>query len=464
MINFNRSFGSFSIALATIFSMIIMPSLAQESSNCTLIYQWSNDTIPATTAHQNVYNDIWGYEAEGREYVIMGSTAGTHIFDITDEGQEEEIIFIEGAVTGTQMVHRDFHTYAGYLYTVADEGPSTLQIIDLHDLPNSAPVVYDSPSLIQRAHNIFIDEDAGVLYRCGGNHQLSLYSLEDPTDPSLIINCEQDVDNWTQTVGYVHDIYVEDGVAYCNAGGDGLWVVDFSTPTDPVTLGSLTDYEDQGYNHSGWLHESGNYYALADETHGMRIKILDVSDLSDIQVMSFVFSAVDDLSIPHNLIFEGDFLHVAHYVDGYYVWDLSTANAPQLFAYYDTSEYPHSLGYKGAWGVYPFLSSGKILVSDMQEGLFVLQNGPNNISENHVVEAAIGPNPVSGNSLNLFLDDQQGQVMLSVVDESGKLVMQEIRRASAITEITLPDGLEPGAYILNVAGANLQATTTFIKQ
>ena len=28
--------------------------------------------------------------------------------------------------------------------------------------------------------------------------------------------------------------------------------------------------------------------------------------------------------------------------------------------------------YKGAWGVYPYLSSGNIIVSDMQTGLYII--------------------------------------------------------------------------------------------
>ena len=454
-----KSFSAFLVLLG-VFSMTVY---TQDASNCELIYQWSNDTIPATTAHANVYNDIWGHEADGREYAIMGSTAGTHIFDLTDEGQEAEIAFIEGAVTGTQMVHRDFHTYAGYLYAVADEGPSTLQIIDLNNLPVSVEVVYDSSNLIQRAHNIFIDEEAGIMYRCGGNHQLSLYSLQEPTAPTLIINCQLEVPDWTQSVGYVHDIYVKDGIAYCNAGGNGLWIVDFSTPNEPVTLGSLTDYEDQGYNHSGWLHNSGNTYALADETHGMRIKILDVSDPSDIEVVSFVESAVHDFSIPHNLIFQDDFLHVSYYVDGYYAWDMANPANPQLLAYYDTSEWPHSLGYKGAWGVYPFLSSGKMLVSDMQEGLFVLQLGANNIADIETLDLQVSPNPAA-ETLSFSLPNESAKSMLTIVNISGDIILQEIMSGVGVQTVELPSNMASGTYVINLAGLGYQSSSTFIKQ
>lgn len=453
---------NFSLLFAA-FGLLAISVSAQDSQNCELVYHWSNDTIPATTAHANVYNEIWGYEADGREYAIMGSTAGTHIFDITEEASESEIIFIEGAVTGTQMVHRDFHTYDGYLYTVADEGASTLQIIDLHNLPLSAEVVYDSSDLIQRAHNIFIDEEAGVMYRCGGNHQLSLYSLEDPTSPTLIINCQLEVSGWSESVGYCHDVFVEDGIAYCNSGGDGLWIVDFSTPTSPVTLGSLTEYEDQGYNHSGWLHNSGNMYALADETHGMRIKILDVSDETDIQIISLIGSDVHDSSIPHNLVYEGDFLHVSYYVDGYYVWNMSNPSNPQLWAFYDTSEWPHSFGYKGCWGVYPFLSSGKILVSDMQEGLFVLQVSPTSVADIKTLDVMVSPNPTT-DKLSFTLPKSESKSMATIVNMNGEIVVQEIVSGMGQQTIQLPTNMSAGSYVINLSGLGYRTSSTFIKQ
>ena len=41
--------------------------------------------------------------------------------------------------------------------------------------------------------------------------------------------------------------------------------------------------------------------------------------------------------------------------------------------YYDTFEPNHHDSYMGAWGVYPFLPSGNILLSDMQTGLYVFE-------------------------------------------------------------------------------------------
>ena len=49
---------------------------------------------------------------------------------------------------------------------VCDEGPSSLQIMDLSFLPDSVSVIYDDDSLITRSHNIFIDTAYSKLYSC----------------------------------------------------------------------------------------------------------------------------------------------------------------------------------------------------------------------------------------------------------------------------------------------------------
>ena len=121
------------------------------------------------------------------EIAIIGSTSGTHFFDITDPMIASEIAFIEGAYTGGGVIHRDYHDFENYLYAVCDEGnSSTLQIIDISDLPNSVNTVYDSNILFTKAHNIYIDTATAKLYTCASNSAMDVYSLEDPISPQLI--------------------------------------------------------------------------------------------------------------------------------------------------------------------------------------------------------------------------------------------------------------------------------------
>jgi len=439
-------------------------AISQQSQNIQLLYTWSDSTLPATSFHDNTYNEIWGYANNGKEYAIIGSTMGTHIFDITDIGNVDTTVFIPGESTGTMMVHRDYDTYQGYLYIVSDENQggginSTLKIVNLNALPDSAPVVFNSDTFFTRSHNIFIDTSKARLYTCGGdnNNGLRVFSLSNPVSPFEMVN-------FTVAGSYAHDVYVRNDTAFANCGTDGLFIYNFSNITSPQLIGSLTSYPDSGYNHSGWLNPAGNIYALADETFGMKVKLVDVSDLGNITVPSTVFSGVDALSIPHNLIFKDNFLYVSHYNDGLYIYDISDANNPVKKGFYDTSTEPHISGnYRGAWGVYPFLPSGKVLVSDMQNGLFVFDVSaavgvPDNL--NVVDRIEIVPNPFDDEVKIEFGNSQKGVVKIQLFDMYGnKVVDKSVRGNTTINT----DRLSTGMYILKAIGDGVKFNKKLIK-
>ena len=363
---------------------------AQVAENVNLLFNWNEDTLVGSAAFDNVYNEIWGVVVDDREYAIIGSTYGTHFFDVTNPQSSYEAAFVMGRVVGPEIIHRDYHDYQGYLYAVSDEGASSLQIIDISTLPDSVSVVYDSSDLFERSHNIFIDTAKARLYTTNGD----IYSLEDPLDPKFIYNT---------SLLSCHDVYVENDTAYINTGTQGFAIVDFSQTSlenqSHEVIGTLASYADQGYNHSGWITPDGNYYAMADETWGMRMKMLDISDFSNIEVIALFGSDVDVNSIPHNQIINGNYLYTAYYHDGFYVHDISNPSTPILMGYYDTFEPNHHDSYMGAWGVYPFLPSGNILLSDMQTGLYVFEvNYENPLSDDEMLvnKNKIYPNPSDG--------------------------------------------------------------------
>lgn len=332
---------------------------SQDSMNVSLLYHWDDNTIPAEPVYNLNYNEVWGVALNGREYAIIGSTQGTHIFDVTDPINSTQVAFVQGAATG--VIHRDFKDYQGYLYAVADEGPSSLQIIDMNNLPASAPVVYDSDTLIQRAHNIFIDTQNGLLYDTNGK----IFSLANPENPQEIVNL-----NLGAMMDHGHDLYVRDDTVYWHGGPTGMHVYDYSVnPANPTLLGEFSIGE---YNHSGWLSEDGSIYVFAEEDFGRDIQICDVSDLSNINIISYVNSGFGTASIPHNLILKDDLLYVSYYHDGMYIFDVSDPANPWLRGFYDTEPaFAQPYTWYGAWGVYPLLPSGNILVSDTRHGLFV---------------------------------------------------------------------------------------------
>lgn len=447
------------LCLGITFSLFLK---SQESLNISLLNQWSDSTLPATSYYNSPYNEIWGYATDDAEYAIIGSTMGTHFIDVTDPSNISEVAFVEGAATGTSIVHRDFHDYGGYLYAVCDEGQSTLQIMDLSYLPDSVHVVYDDNALIKKAHNVFIDEATGKLYGVGVSPLSGSYigvrimSLENPEAPVLL-------DDMLVGTG-VHDIFVRNDTAYINKGGGGLVIYDVSDASDPLLLGSLLDYEGQGYNHAGYLSDDGNTYVLADETHGSPVKMLDVSDLSDIELVSTVTSGVATNSIPHNPLIKGDLMYSSYYYDGVYVWDISDPLNPELVGYYDTSEVPNGNGYQGCWGVYPFLPSGNILASDMQEGLFVLE-----IDQVTSVESVssididfnIYPNPAVDMFYLSFNNEHQVNYQINIYAMSGKLIYSQNTSLST-TQISTQD-LSKGVYFIELKGKSITTKRLIVK-
>lgn len=336
-----------------------------------LLGHWSDDNITPTSWLDSRYNDVWGTVQNGQEFAVFGSTEGVHFIDLSDPTNPTEVGFVMGAATGNQLVHRDYHSYNGYLYTVADEGPSSLQVIAMHDLPNSVELVYDSNELLTRSHNIYVDSVNAVLYSCGGNggNSLKLISLANPEEPTLLAAFTQ---NTPFSLPNVHDIYVRNHLGFVNCGNQGFYLIDFSNPTDPVLLGILTDYPQKGYNHSGWLADDQQHYYMCDETHGMDIKVVDVSDPSDMSVVNLFSAESTDNQIVHNAIVRGDYLYVSYYYDGVQIFDISDPANPVRFSYFDTFDGVNDSFFQGSWGVYPLLPSGIVLVSDMNNGLFIV--------------------------------------------------------------------------------------------
>ncbi len=368
------------VLLLLVFLPFVLPAQQQAS----LLGVWDDPSLVGSTFYDNTYNEVWGLAVNGHEYGIIGSTAGTHFIDVTNPTQPFEAHFVPGAFQGGGVVHRDYHDYNGYLYAVCDEGQSTLQIIDLRGLPEAVEVVYESAQDIRRSHNIFIDTATARLYALamagnqGGAAAMRIFDVSDPLNPVRLGS----YNNFGGlSVGHVHDAYVRDDIAFLNCGNSGFAIVDFSDPANPQTLSTLTDYPDRGYNHSGWLSDDGRYYYMADETHAADMKVIDVSDPCEPAVIgTFNAGVPNPFSIPHNQIAACNYLYVAYYYDGLAVYDISDPENPEKVLYYDTYAPADGQSYKGAWGIFPFLPSGNILVSDMQTGLYIFEGMGDNCS------------------------------------------------------------------------------------
>ncbi len=407
------------VFFSLLFILAINVVLAQVK-NVTLLDNWDDNSLEATFDGESVFNECWGFVLNNQEYAVIGSTAGTHFFKITNANKLKLVYFKKGKSFGSELVHRDYHTHNGFLYEVADEGLGSLRVYDLQYLPDSAHVIYDDDDLIIRSHNIFIDESSNLLYSCGNTSSLGIdalrvISIADPYHPTFVYDYN--------FVNYVHDIFVRNDTAYLNVPGNGLIVLDFSTPNMPLPLGDLPHYTDQGYTHSGWLTEDGNTYVLCDENPSKRFKVCDVSDLSNIEVLAAVKPETYQNTLPHNVIIKDDLAYFSYYNDGLQIYDISSPSEPKRIAYYDTYQGSNDNFYRGAWGVYPLLPSGRILISDRLNGLFLLRHTPPpNIHPADKDAHGIYPNPTFGTVHFYYNQKVNFEYELTIFDANGKKV------------------------------------------
>ncbi|MBS1615400.1 MAG: choice-of-anchor B family protein [Bacteroidetes bacterium] len=429
---------------------------AQDAKGLQLLRQW-DDTLqcPANPAGQH-WNNVWGYVQDGKEYAIIGGTLGIHIIDIDADTQVTYL-----PLSAEAAVHRDFKTYRQHLYCISGEGnDSRLQAFDLSGIPGPVKRVWESnPDTLSRAQCLFIDTTRARLYlgtavgNQSGTHDLTVYSLAHPDMPVFL--------SYADGFGQTHGLYVRHDTAWCSNGWDGFALLGMSRLPTLQALGGLSQYPYSGYNHSNWIGPAG-IGVMSDEGFGLPLKVIDTRRPANIQVLSnFSVPGNGINSMPHNPYLLGSLCFVAYYQDGLQVFDLSNPLQPERVGYYDTYPEPSGQKYAGAWACFPYLPSRRILVSDMQHGLFVLDASELLAAPSAHRQAVISvfPNP-AGQVLHVRLSRPLcPDAGFKILDAAGRNV-QEGRvtdsRADADLNISLPAALTPGTYVLRLScGAEL---------
>ncbi|MEQ8358765.1 MAG: choice-of-anchor B family protein [Cytophagales bacterium] len=447
-------------------------SFAQQGMNMTELSVFFPSNL---TPGNSQFNDCWGYAApDGREYGILGHAAGTYFADITDPANPVEIDYFPG---GNSTIWRDYKTYKHYAFGVSDGfGGGSLQIWDLQYLPDSIVEVYNSSAFSSNVHNIFINDDRLYLVsnnRGGSFYPLDILCIEDPENPYLIGGIRNGINVPSPLSS--HDAFVRGDTVYLSAAGDGLQVFDFADAENPVFIGSIENYPGKGYNHSSWMSTDGTHMVMADETGGSPLKIIDISDLSNIQTVSTFPANPPSNLIPHNPFVKNCIAFVSYYHLGVQVYDISVPASPTQVAFFDTDT-TTSGGFDGCWGVYPYLPSGNIIASDQKKGLYVLSydstfpcaagiyddvyevdtskycedttTSPVSLRELTAENISLFPNPTDG--LFHLISDQNVINEVEVYDIRGKVIL---RRSLANFERDIILNLsteESGLYFVNV--------------
>lgn len=411
-----------------------------QSENMRLLSHWQDSN------NVRRYQGCWGYAARGREYAFIGSNYGTHILDVTDALCPQLLITFAGKDTNVRW--REYKTYQHYLYAVADGAANSLQIFDLSQLPQLVRKVYDSDSLSESSHSLFIDEKTAKLYlflnkRNETRYAAEVFSLKNPTEP------QHESSIVSSNFQSAHDGFVRNDTAYFSAETDGLFVYHWSKENGWQNISSITIYPEQGYNHSCWLSENSNYLVFTDETFNSSIKLYDISDKTNPTFVSLFKSNAG--AIPHYAYWKNNKVYVAYYHDGVQVFDVNEPTRPQRIAFFDT--HPENdftgkyNGFAGCWGVYCFLPSGNIIASDMDKGLFLLQDHTE--PQKMELPLSIYPNPATE---GWYIRTASGifNTTFQLIDVKGRVVQQGQINTVCQCAYLAAEALNAGVYWLRL--------------
>lgn len=333
--------------------------------------------------YQYNLSDIWGYaDNNGLEYALFGTMGAFKVVDVSNPPNLVEKISIPGA----QSLWRDVKSWSHYAYVChdfqhswsnnPDEG---ITIVDLDSLQKpkykrfkpTFTVSSGVEDTLSTAHNIFIDEN-GILYVFGASGSAGapifaggalMFDLsQDPWNPSYVGKFDQ---------YYFHDGFARNDTLWAGAINMGfLSIVDVSNKSNPIVLATQTTPNQ--FTHNVWLSDDGKTVFTTDEKPDAFVAAYDVSDLNNISALDKKRAFPGTSVIPHNVFTHGDFVVVSYYTRGAYVLDAKYPDLLVEVGYYDTSPNFSGQGYNGAWGAYPYLPSGNLLISDIEEGLYVL--------------------------------------------------------------------------------------------
>jgi choice-of-anchor B domain-containing protein len=314
--------------------------------------------------------NIWGFvDTLGNEYALVGASNGLSVVNVTNPNSPFQVAQIPGSVSAW----REIKTWGRYAYVTTEGGSSGLQIVDLRNLPGTnLPSVYWKPVIngdtLETIHALHVE--AGRAYLYGSNVGAGGILIADLTTPMAPVYLGR------YNSAYVHDGYVRNNRCYAGRIYAGeCTVIDVSNPATPTVLQS---WQTPGqFTHNTWLNTASDSYCFTtDEVTNSVLCSYDITNLANVNPLDQIQSQNPGSgSIVHNthIINKNgkDYAVTSWYRDGIVITDVSNPANMVNTGWYDTYTQGSGDGFDGCWGVYPFLPSGTIVASDIDNGLFV---------------------------------------------------------------------------------------------
>lgn len=398
-----------------LYIMTILQATAQENYN--MVFR-SHTEFPGQTLA-----NICGFAQDGKEYALLGASKGMIIMDVSNPATPTQI----AQLPGPDNLWKEIKVYEHYAY-VTSEGGQGLQVVDLSKLPNATVPnhFYTGDGAIagqlQKIHALHIDLKKGVVY-CYGTTGLAnggavmLDIKTDPWNPKYLGMVSKD---------YIHDGFVENDTLYAShiyRGDMEIWYT--GNKAAPVSLGSVKT--PTAFTHNTWLSDNHKYAFTTDENNNSFLGAYDVSDPSNIHLVDKISHNIGSGAIVHNTHILNDYAISSYYTEGVTIHDVHRPDNLVEVAHYDTYAPPvnPSSPFEGAWGVYPFLPSGNLIISNIDEGLFI-----------------VSPTYKRACYLEGFIKDKTSKAAIS----GATIVIKDVSTANATSSLT-------GEYKTGVANA-----------
>ncbi|MGK7369225.1 MAG: LVIVD repeat-containing protein [Candidatus Halalkalibacterium sp. M3_1C_030] len=347
-------------------------------------------------------SDLWIWEGvDGRDYAVTGTWGGNgeaYFWDVTDPSQMTIIdtVRVDARTVNDVKVSEDGRT-AVITREGASDRKNGIVILDVTN-PRDVKIISEyNEGLTGGVHNAFIYKNH--VFAVNNGRRYDIIDITDPKNPQTVSRFELD------TPGHsIHDVWVENGIAYSSNWSDGIVAVDVgSTPMadspekhnvgvgsfeNPVKLGSYS--YPSGWNHAAFPFKSkstGDFYVIAgDEAfpNGLGIDNEPTIPAGWIHFVKFEGGwdspkEVARYQVPeagtHNMWVKGDTLYVAYYNAGLRIVDISGELMGDLYdqgreiaKHIPTHHEGRVPNAPMAWGPQPY--KGYIFVSDWNSGLW----------------------------------------------------------------------------------------------
>ena len=360
--------------------------------------------------------DLWVWAGvdkhEGKDFAVTGtwgSNGEAYFWDVTNP---DSMIVIDTITVDARTVNDVKISEDGRVGVMTREGASNRKngfvILDVTDPYNVKITAEYNDDMTGGVHNVFIYENH--VYAVNNGRKYDIINIDDPSNPFRVGVYEMD------TPGHsIHDVWIENGIAYSSNWSDGVVAVDIGgmkfdeadrsqsqfnpllakagqgSPSNPIKLAEMGD--PNGLNHAAFpflSKSTGNFYIVGgDETFPWGVMATQGKPSNPRGGFHFLnFTDPDNpkedaiYEVPeagsHNLWVYGDILIAGNYQAGLRVVDISGELLGDIYKqgreigyyvpYHKDGKIPNA---PMVWGAQPY--KDYIFFVDMNSGLYCIQ-------------------------------------------------------------------------------------------